>query len=423
MKLFLNLHWTTVPQFVILVGLCLWSGRGKVVAQGLELAGSVSIESRLYHDKALLPGQSSVKNQPSLPGRATHYPSAALEPKCSFKWESTGADFELQPYLRFDRYDSNRTMLDLRSAKAGLAMGSWYLKAGVDVTFWGVLEFQNLVDILNQTDLPYDFLSKRKLGQPMINISLITDWGNLDAYVLEYFRPKTFPGPAGRSRPPFPVSHSPVYESQLGERQPDFAFRFSRTLGAFEIAASHFFGTSRDPEITAVPDPASGVLLSTRYPLLNQSGLEVQWTLDNLILKTEDVLRLKRDFTWQSAATGLGMEYNVGALLGRTWDFSVLGEYLYDRRNEFLLTPFTRDVFVGLRVGCNDSRSTEVTLGLDWDHRRGRLEILMGELGTRLTDRLKIWISGRYLTKLEKASPFYPLRNDGYTKLQFELFL
>jgi hypothetical protein len=388
-----------------------------------KITGLISAEGRVYGDEPILPGQEEVKNNPTLPGKAILYPAATLEPKFSYKWETAKVDLNLQPYFRYDRYDSNRTLLDFKSAKLGYGIGSWYFKVGYDVEFWGVLEFQNLVDILNQTDLPYDFLSKRKLGQPMASASWVSDWGTVDAYALLFFQPKSFPGRAGRSRPPYPILEAAIYESELESRQPEFAFRYSRTVGDLDFALSHFFGTSREPEVIPIFNPARGVLLSMYYPLLQQTGLEMHWTSGNLLVKSETVLRLRKNFSWSSAAIGLGLEYNVGSRMAKAWDLSLIGEYLYDRKSETLLTPFTRDLFAGFRLGCNDSRSTEVTLGLDWDHGRGRSEVILGEASTRLSDRLKLLLSGRYLTSLEMASPFYPLRNDSYTKLGLELYL
>jgi len=58
----------------------------------------------------------------------------------------------------------------------------------LQVGFWGVTEFQHLVDIINQTDLVENIDTEDKLGQPMINLALINDWGTVDLFIMPYFR-------------------------------------------------------------------------------------------------------------------------------------------------------------------------------------------------------------------------------------------
>jgi hypothetical protein len=387
-----------------------------------KISGQISAEARLFHQKAQLDALGERPGSALLSPEVI-YPSATWEPKLAYKWEGPGLDAALQPYLRYDRYDSNRTLFDFKAAKVGIAAGSWYFKAGMDVEFWGVLESRNLVNILNQTDLTEDLLSKRKFGQPMVAADFVGDWGTVDVYALEFFRPREFPGPQGRLRPPLPISDHPSYESENGKRQPDFAARYSKGFGSLDVAVSQFYGTDRDPEMSIAINPLAGPYLAVHYPLLAQSGLELQWTFGNLILKTEDVLRLNGDWEYASAAGGVGLEYNLGARLGMPWDLTWVEEAIYDRREETLILPFTRDVFSGFRLACNDARSTEVTLGSDWDYARGRNELVMGEASTRLSDRSRIFLSWRYLTSLESESPVYTLHKDGYTKLRLELYL
>ena len=50
---------------------------------------------------------------------------------------------------------------------------------GIDKVFWGVIESRHLVDYINQTDGVEDVDGEDKLGQPMINLGLQRDWGDL----------------------------------------------------------------------------------------------------------------------------------------------------------------------------------------------------------------------------------------------------
>ena len=63
----------------------------------------------------------------------------------------------------------------------------WSLSIGLGKVFWGVTEFNHLVDVINQTDLVEGIDGEAKLGQPKINLSLINHWGALDFFVLPGF--------------------------------------------------------------------------------------------------------------------------------------------------------------------------------------------------------------------------------------------
>jgi hypothetical protein len=59
---------------------------------------------------------------------------------------------------------------------------------GANKVFWGVTESRHLVDIINQTDLVEDIDEEQNLGQPMVNLLLQRDWGQLDFYLKPWFR-------------------------------------------------------------------------------------------------------------------------------------------------------------------------------------------------------------------------------------------
>ena len=55
------------------------------------------------------------------------------------------------------------------------------LRAGIGRVFWGVTESYHLVDVINQTDLVENVDRKDKLGQPLVNFTLVRDWGALES--------------------------------------------------------------------------------------------------------------------------------------------------------------------------------------------------------------------------------------------------
>ena len=107
-------------------------------------------------------------------------------------------NFELILFGRVDQHDRNRTHGDIREAFFELFFDEWTLGFGIHKVFWGVTESRHLVDIINQTDLVENTDGEDKLGQPMLNLALIGDYGTVDLFVLPYFRERTFAGADGR---------------------------------------------------------------------------------------------------------------------------------------------------------------------------------------------------------------------------------
>lgn len=113
-------------------------------------------------------------------------------------------------------------------------------------------ESVHLVDVINQTNALENIDGEDKLGQPMIELVAVRDWGTVEAYMLPYFRERQTPGLSSRLRPPLPVLETALYESERKQNHVDFAMRWSHYLGAFDVGLSHFVGTDREPRFIPV---------------------------------------------------------------------------------------------------------------------------------------------------------------------------
>ena len=121
------------------------------------------------------------------------------------------------PFVRLDSADDRRSHFDIRELMYQRVFESVELRAGIGRVFWGVSESYHLVDIINQTDLVENIDREGKLGQPLVNLTFIRDWGDLDLFVLPGFRERTFPGPKGRLRSELYVdTDRSTYESGAG---------------------------------------------------------------------------------------------------------------------------------------------------------------------------------------------------------------
>ena len=149
--------------------------------------------------------------------------SAATRPEFYTEWNEGRDAFTFTPFARIDQRDDQRSHYDIRELNWLHVGSNWELRVGAGIIFWGVTESQHLVDIINQTDLVENIDGEDKLGQPMINLSLIRDWGTVDLFVLPGFRKRTFPGPEGRPRIHPPVNaDAAVFESDDEDKHIDF---------------------------------------------------------------------------------------------------------------------------------------------------------------------------------------------------------
>jgi hypothetical protein len=238
----------------------------------------------------------------------------------------------------------------------------WKLRLGLAKVFWGVTESQHLVDIINQTDLVENIDGEDKLGQPMINLTLLRSWGTLDFFVLPGFRERTFPGPHGRLRSIRRVDPEQVcFTSRLGRAHVDAAIRWAHRFGDWDVGLAHFYGTSREPLLLPGLASTGQPVLVPRYDIINQTSMDLQWTTGNWLWKLETITHSGQGDRF--AALTAGFEYTFGNVLDSGANLGVLAEYLFDSRGPAQPPFFADNIFLGLRLALNDVQSTEALVG------------------------------------------------------------
>lgn len=367
-----------------------------------DWGGWIELEGRWFPDTALYPTQSH--------GDA----SFALRPE--YRTQAGGLAFALVPFLRVDSEDRERTHGDLREASIRFQAGGLTWLAGFGQESWGVAESYNPVDIVNQTDFVEDIATDEKLGQPMVQAKLLTDLGTVQLLVLPGFRARTFPSDHGRLYLPIDFEH-PIYQSPQKEWHVDWAVRGTKTLGAWDLGLSYFWGTRRDPRLE--PDPTKG-LGSVYYDLIHQAGLDVQGAIGNWTLKLESVYR---DTPVQRyAAAVAGAEYTLYGLADTAADLSLYAEYTYDGTDNTLATIYQNDIFAGARLALNDAQSTEVQLSVLTDMEEDSL-LWRLEGSRRLGEDWKLRLTLQGFPRTAPGEPAYYWRNDGYARLEILRYL
>ena len=397
---------------ILLAALSLLPGAaGPARAGEWELSGFAGAEVRYFPESPAFPDQKDVSASPS----------AILQPELRYRWNGGDGRFVFIPFFRADADDGERTHSDIRELNWQLSGDDWDLLLGIGKVFWGVTESRHLVDIVNQTDLVENPNQEDKLGQPMINLTLLGDWGTLSLFVLPGFRERTFPAADARLRGPLPTdTESAEFESGEEERHVDLAARYSHVLGDFDLGLSYFQGTSREPLL--MPRLSEGrLVLVPVYNQIGQTGLDIQATLGAWLLKLEAIRQTGHGASF-SASVG-GFEYTLAGILGSSAELGLLAEYLYDGRDEAAapFTPFDDDVFLGLRLALNDEQGTSLLAGVIVDPDNGTTVVTI-EAERRLGDGFKIELEGNAVTNVPARDHLHAFRRDGYLGLTLLAF-
>ncbi len=407
-------------------------------AQGPDVAGNVGFELRgfPYESTSGLPSEAGL--------------SAVIRPELEWQWDDGDQQLRFLPFLRVDQVDDQRTHFDIRELIWMMRGDTWEIAAGVGRVFWGVSESQHLVDIINQTDLIENPDGEDKLGQPMVNLTLLLDWGAIDMFVLPGFRPRTFPGIGGRFRPPVPIDDDlAAYESGAAKRHVDFALRWSHYLGDWDVGVAHFHGTGREPTLVpfaAVESLGAGAGLSDvfaavthgdliaaggsdsaaadaalipYYSIIDQTSLDLTGAKGAMLWKLEAINRFGQGDRY-AALTG-GLEYTAIGAFNTVWDVGVLVEYLWDERGKAALTNFDDDVFVGTRLAFNDIQSTDLLAGLIIDRHTGS-SLLNIEMHRRLRDRYTLEVEARFFVGARPEDRMFFFQGDDYVSVELSRY-
>lgn len=382
---------------------------GAAHAEDFGISGMIEPELRLFTQKASASRQRG--SDVSVAGEIT----------AKRIWDGGNQSFVFTPFARLDQRDSRRSHWDIRELRYARVMDGWELRVGFDKVFWGVTEAVHLVDIVNQADIVEDPVKQEvRLGQPMLRLTTAQSFGTFDAFLLPYFRERSFPGANGRPATDIPIDTSLTrYESSRRERHIDGAFRYSHHIGMLDFGLAYFQGTGRDPVLAPAISSAGDLVLAPFYPQIKQGSLDMQATDGAWLYKFEGYWRreLGREY---GAATG-GIEYTFYGIAGTQGDLGIVAEYAVDSRGLEPRDPYQNDGFLALRWTANDEATTSLLGGAVIDADTGALGFrLKGE--RRLGDDYRLSLEGYFFADVPRRDPVYSIADDDYFQLRIARF-
>lgn len=401
---------TDIRHFAfLLMGLCLQT------AEAADIRGYFEVEAFMF-------SESAAQDQKN------HDLSASSEINVQFVGGEHDT-FDASAFVRADAVDARRTHTDLREAFWLHAADGYELSVGIRQIFWGVTEGVHLVDIINQTDIVEGIDAEEHFGQSMINFSFESSAQTLSFFLMPGSRERSFPGYDGRLRLPLIVDTSmSSWESSKEKNRIDVAARWAINMANFHVGVSGFSGTSRDPELAVVLDLArlsyiAGVpvafqdgytpVLAPHYPVINQIGLDVQWTQGDLLWKMEAIQRNGGLRNYQ--AIDAGIEYTNIGVFGSQVDIGWLGEFLYDSRRINSPQPFENDILLGWRFSFNNFASSEVLTTIIIDT-KNQEKIIGIEARNRISDKLAVELEAKIINSSRGPQSAY----DFVTNTDFE---
>jgi len=357
----------------------------------------------------------------------------------------------VQPFMRWDRNDDERSKLDIRTLMLTTNGDAWEFNAGIGTVFWGVTESFNPVDVINQSDTAEGNSSEDKLGQLMLNLKWFSDYGEFEGYLLPRFHERTFKGINGRPFGGIGIdSDLATFESKKDTDHIDIALRWLNSYDIWDIGLHAFHGTSRTPVLApqqTTTGTTPGLVLAPRYSQMTQVGLAAQGLFGDLAVKAELVHRDADEFK-SHVQTVSGLEYTLVGLLSplqdnetlpEEWcdpdntnmlkklacndrlDLGIVVEHLWDQRGTESNQPFQNDLLTGFRFTFNDAASSDALLGVIQDL-DGGASILSFEASTRFLDSYRITVETRQYLNTEDDSALQPFANESYYQAEIAYF-
>ncbi len=150
---------------------------------------------------------------------------------------------QLHPYMEYEA-PCEQGFINLREANRTYAAESTEWLIGYGLMYWGVMVYQP-VNILNQYDGRIALGYEEKIGQSMLQMRWLPEWGETQFLIPPFHQTRTWREPNQRRALTKPVSSDALYLD--GEQPLDLASRVSFWKDGLDIALSAFYGNRREP--------------------------------------------------------------------------------------------------------------------------------------------------------------------------------
>lgn len=436
---------------------------GQATETNLEFSGEFNFGTRIYSDDGLFQGQSD--------SGVKIFAGAIVNAGLSFG----NLDFVGRASATFDD-ENGRTSLRVEKAYLTTDFDDLNVLVGYNVVNWGSAVSSSPTNFMNPVDFSDRSTNPNLIGTPMINGNYHSDFGTFSAYLLPGFVQPEFGDAGSRFRPFWETSADFARFEKSNENDLDFALRYTNNFsvgsGNFDVAASYFKGTNRNPislpgcirpggaitdaicqnandVVQAAYESSAGfgvdpkafwafleanltdagaTALSTipavgffpYYNEIERIGVDVNYSTDDLQLRFEGTYNKTSRDNYVEAV--VGGDYTFNNVAGSDGTLTVAVEYLYSglaKTNPFVV--FGDDIFVGLDYRTNNARDTRFNTGVFYDLNSDAV-LATAKASTRLNDALSLEVSFQKAFVTGYNDPLAFTKRDGFVELKLRSF-
>ncbi len=154
--------------------------------------------------------------------------------------------------------------------------------------------------------------------------------------------------------------------------------------------------------------------LYVSYEQMQQTGLDVQLTDEDVIWKLEMIDRQINSSNYQAAVAGI--ESTLVGIMETSTDLGLIVEAMWDSRGQSINSPFQKDLMLGLRFTMNDTQSSEALLGMIYDLDSEAI-IYTLEASRRIADSFKAKLQARSYDNTNNDPFLKFIKQDAYLQM------
>ncbi len=348
----------------------------------------------------------------------------------------------LDPRIKTDFFDHDRDRFIPLESYFEIYSPHLEGTAGLELIRWGAANSYNPTDVINRKDFEDYYYNPERLGEVMTTFQgTIDQAGPLSeltffAALLPFFQEAPLPG--NDTRFALEGSSSGISFSLLDDAETQKypqaiggAVKISATMDNADLSLHYYHGPDRDPGFVFVIDSNGALRLRPFYYLVDMAGLNFSFPVHdfNFHLEAAAFFTTFNDPKPNDIPIGNngnnnqvpdnyvtyvpGIDYtfhNVG-----NGDFKLTAEYLGEPNQSTSLAdfrPFKNDVFFGIQYDFDNTRFTEIKMGIIKDV-SNKEWVAKGELSTKIYKELKLNFEGTVVQRDSSAqSPISIFENN-----------
>lgn len=325
----------------------------------------------------------------------------ALFSRIDTKYRKRGLEFAVRAFARVDAEDASRDLAAFEEAWIGYRRHGWEIRGGFQMLNWTATEAFHPADVMNSRNLDSQLENPEKLGELMLSMGRRIGQGELAVYYMPRYETPELPEASSRLSfvPAGLTLQEPLWIEDDGLATDDksgtqWGIRFNQTIGDVDFSVYHLAHLDRQhPSFSVSPGTAQ---LQPVYSHVRDTGLTYLQIVGGLIVKVEAA---HKDFV--TPAVGLetlarpdhtqaafGLEY--GWINGNGSETTMLvegqGFFGVNKTQRLALSPFQRDLLLGVRYTWNDIMGRELLATLIADTERSGDLLVNLRYSQRLSD-------------------------------------